>query len=114
MAALVAPVLVLCLVVQAPVLLDRTVAIVGGRPLLQSDVRTAQRLGLIEGDGVSPAAVSRLVDRELQLREAEHFFPLRVEPVATEVRIREIDARVGGPQGPGFTERRCSGPTSPL
>lgn len=96
MVAHVASVLVLCLALQAPVLLDRTVAIVGGRPLLQSDVLTAQRLGLLEGDGVSPASVGRLVDRELQLREAERFFPLREDAAAIDARLAELERRAGG------------------
>ena len=96
MPLLIWPALLVMATLQAPVLLDRTVAIVGGRPLLQSDVLTAQRLGLLEGEGVSASAVGRLVDRELQLREAERFFPVRVEPAALEARIREIDMRVGG------------------
>ncbi len=96
MVAHVASVLALCLALQAPVLLDRTVAIVGGRPLLQSDVLTAQRLGLIEGEGVSPASVGRLVDRELQLREAERFFPLRVDVAAIDARIADLERRAGG------------------
>ena len=95
MVAHVASVLTLCLALQAPVLLDRTVAIVGGRPLLQSDVLTAQRLGLIEGEGVSPASVGRL-DRELQLREAERFFPLRVDAAAIDARLADLERRAGG------------------
>ena len=91
------PALLVMATLQTPVLLDRTVAIVGGRPLLQSDVLTAQRLGLLEGEGVSASAVGRLVDRELQLREAERFFPLRIEAAAIETRLRAIELRVGGP-----------------
>lgn len=91
-------ILVMALVaaLQTPVLLDRTVAIVGGRPLLQSDVITAQRLGILEGDGVSPAAVGRLVDRELQLREAERFFPFQADAAVLEARLTAVEARVGG------------------
>lgn len=96
MVAHVASLLALCVALQAPVLLDRTVAIVGGRPLLQSDVLTAQRLGLIEGEGVSPASVGRLVDRELQLREAERFFPLRVDAAAIDARLADLERRAGG------------------
>jgi len=92
------PALILTATLQTPVLLDRTVALVGGRPLLQSDVLTAQRLGLIEGEGVSASTVGRLVDRELQLREAERFFPMRVDRAALEARLRAIETRVGGPE----------------
>lgn len=96
MTLVVAPAVLLLALLQTPVLLDRTVAIVGGRPLLQSDVLTAQRLGLLEGDGVSPAAVGRLVDRELQLREAERFFPFRADAAAIDARVEALARRVGG------------------
>jgi hypothetical protein len=96
MTPLLGPVVLLIVTLQAPILLDRTVAIVGGRPLLQSDVLTAQRLGLLEGDGVTAASVGRLVDRELQLREAERFFPFRAEAAAIHERIGVIERRMGG------------------
>jgi hypothetical protein len=51
---------------------------------------------MLEGDGVSPAAVGRLVDRELQLREAERFFPFQADAAMLEARLTAVEARVGG------------------
>lgn len=81
---------------QAPVLLDRTVAVVGGRTITHADVRTAARLGLIEEREVTAAAVTRLVERELMLREAERYAPDEPSPDAVAARLAEAERRAGG------------------
>ncbi|MCC7123791.1 MAG: hypothetical protein IT178_03020 [Acidobacteria bacterium] len=92
------PVMVLAaLVAQAPPqLLDRTLAIVGGRTITQSDARTVLTLGLVDGTDVNRALVERLVDRELMLREAERYAP--PDPAEAEVaaRLAAAEARAGG------------------
>jgi len=76
---------------QAPVLLDRTLAIVGGRTITLSDARTAVALGLIGGRDVTAATVERLVERELMLREAERYAP--EEPAVAAVAERLVGPR---------------------
>lgn len=98
---------------QAPALLDRTLAIVAGRPVTLSDARTAVALRLIEGSAVDTAVVQRLVDRELMLREADRYDP--AEPTAERIEARLAAARAvaGGEEAlarvlreGGFAERR--------
>lgn len=78
-------------------LLDRLVAVVGSRPILESDVRLVEQLSLVdvpagarEGD-----TLARLIDRALMLDEVDRFGP--GEPGAAEVdaRIDALRARVG-------------------
>lgn len=106
-------VLTCVLLIQAPELLDRTLAIVNGRTITLSDARTALTLGLVEGHEATPDVVQRLVDRELMLREADRYDP--PEPPAERVEAGLADARrrVGDDdalarvlESGGFTEAR--------
>ena len=89
---------------QAPVpapgeqLLERTVAIVGGAVVTQSDVDTAARLGLVEaGAGTPPArATSAVIERRLMLHEVARFSPAEPDPAAVAVRLAVVQARAGG------------------
>jgi hypothetical protein len=87
--------LVLAALVQPGDLIDRTLAIVGGRTITLSDARTAVALGLVEGSSVSREVVDRLVDRELMLREADRYEPPEPTPAAIEARLAEVGGRLG-------------------
>ncbi len=80
---------------QSDVLLDRTLAIVGGRTITLSDARTVLALGLAEGSAVDRALLDRLIDRELMLREADRYGPPEPAATAVEERRAEIGRRVG-------------------
>jgi hypothetical protein len=111
--------------VQAPVVLDRTLAIVGGRTITLSDARTAAALGLLRGAGtaaapaeddgraVTAALVERLVERELMLREAERYAPAEPAAAAVAARLADAERRAGGAEAlaavlraGGFTDGR--------
>jgi hypothetical protein len=97
-----------------PDILDRTLALVGGRPITLSDVRAAIELGLVEG---APATIgdmtSRLVDRELILREVQRYAPPAPAESAVEARLAGITKQFASPialmkvlETHGFTETR--------
>lgn len=78
-------------------LLDRTLAIVGGAVVMQSDETFARTLGLLE-TGVEPAApevATRLVDRWLMLHEVARFAPAEPAPAAVTARLDEVRQRLG-------------------
>ncbi len=78
--------------------IDRVLAIVNGRLVTLSDVRTARELHLIDV-GAAPdsdaALLDRLVDRTLVLQEVERYAPLEPDAAAVDARVRAIDARLG-------------------
>lgn len=77
-------------------LIERTLALVGGQPITLSDSRAAIAFGFIEMDRPE-AVVTRLVDRELVLREVQRYAPAAPAESAVEARLDEIRARLGGP-----------------
>ena len=79
-------------------LLERTVALVGGAVVTQSDVDTAGRLGLVEaGDGGSSTrATAAVIERWLMLHEVARFSPPEPDPAAVEARLAAVRARAGG------------------
>lgn len=91
--------LVVLLSVAQPELLDRTLALVGGQAITLGDARAAIALGLIDvpagGDPIA-AATSRLVDRELVLREVQRYAPPAPSESEVETRLDEARARVKG------------------
>lgn len=78
-------------------LLERTLAIVGGAVVTQSDVTLAQTVGLLDGAAAtsSEAALSALVDRWLMLHEVARFAPAEPAATAIEARLAAIRARAG-------------------
>ena len=97
---------------QALELVERTLAIVGGRAVTLSDVRAATALGLIDGTLDLDLATETLVERMLVLREVERYAP-------PEPQRQELDLRWGAMQkrfsdeelasilkASGFTEAR--------
>jgi hypothetical protein len=98
--------------ITQPVLLDRTLALVGGQPITLSDARAAIAFGLVEDAKASMADVTaQLVDRELILREVQRYAPSAPEPSQVDARLDGIRKRVDGPltaalDAFGFTEAR--------
>jgi hypothetical protein len=105
-----ATILIALMLAQSSTLIERTLAIVGGRVITWSDQRTAMALGLVQGG--APAALERLVERELMLREVERYAP--PEPAEAAIEARLADVRRAIPAGDlgsvleagGFTEDR--------
>jgi hypothetical protein len=79
--------------------LDRIVAIVGGRVVLLSDVTAAGALGLIPipGDvgGSGGDEVRQTVNRVLVLEEVERFAGVQADPAAVAARVEAIVGRAG-------------------
>lgn len=85
--------------ITQPELLDRTLALVGSRPITLSDVRAALALGLIDPRlGASGPAigdtVGALINRELILREVQRYAPAPPTESAVDARIEEIRKRL--------------------
>jgi hypothetical protein len=104
--------LLVSLALAQPELLDRTVALVGGQAITLSDVRAALALGLVGDPNTAIGDItSRLIDRELILREVQRYAPPPPEESAVEARLDQIRKHVNGPlaatlAGYGFTETR--------
>lgn len=78
-------------------LLDRTLAVVGGAVVMQSDAQFAASLGLLDG-GVGPAApdvATKLVDRWLMLHEVARFSPAEPATAAVTARLDLVRLRMG-------------------
>ena len=95
-----------------PMLLDRTLALVGGQPITLSDVRAAIALGLVDDATDSVTEVTaRLVDRQLILREVQRYAPPAPEQSLVDTRLGQIRKRAGSSLSAaletyGFTEDR--------
>lgn len=78
-------------------LLERTLAIVGGAVVTQSDVSLALAFGLVEGPAAATpeSALAALVDRWLMLHEVERFAPAEPAAAAVEGRLAVLRARAG-------------------
>lgn len=78
-------------------LLERTLAIVGGAVVTQSDVALALTLGLVDGPAAesTDAALAALVDRWLMLHEVARFAPAEPAAAAVETRLVALRARAG-------------------
>jgi hypothetical protein len=97
-------------------LIERTLAIVGGRVITLSDTRAAAALGLIDiGTPADPvdAATSLLVERELVLREVQRYAPPEPAESAIEARVESVRQRFPDPgalartlEATGFSELR--------
>jgi len=79
-------------------LLERTVAIVGGAVVTQSDVDTAVRLGLVDAAAGPRAAGAQdaVIERWLMLHEVARFSPPEPDPAAVAARLAAVRARAGG------------------
>lgn len=82
---------------RADTLIERTLAIVGGAVVTQSDVNLAVALGLVDvaADATPATALSALVDRWLMLHEVARFAPAEPTAAAVEARLAVVQARLG-------------------
>ena len=85
---------------QADVI-DRIMAVVGGQPIILSDVIAARQFGLIEvppgtADPIA-ATLDRMIDRVLILAEVERFQPPEPDPVEMTIRMDALERRLGSP-----------------
>ena len=77
-----------------PELIERTLALVGGRPITLSDARAAIALGLVSAPAEAiPVITGLLVDRELVLREVQRYAPPAPSDAAIDARLDEIRQR---------------------
>jgi len=83
----------------ADTLIERTLAIVGGAVVTQSDVALAVALGLVDAaaDATPATALSALIDRWLMLHEVARFAPAEPTAAAVEARLAVVQARLGDP-----------------
>ncbi len=104
-----------CALLVQPELLDRTLALVGGQPIILSDARAATALGLIAVDpsAETPMLTGLLVDRALILREVQRYAPAAPSDGSIDARLDEIRKRfpdaaafAGALDRHGFTEVR--------
>ena len=79
--------------------IDRIMAVVGGRPIILSDVHAAIQFRLIEPPSATPDPVGytleRLVERTLVLAEVERFQPPEPDPIEITVRVDDLERRAG-------------------
>ena len=78
-------------------IIDRVLAVVVGEPITLSDVNAAMRLGLVPGvtgsaDGV-PAALTALIERQLQLIEVNRYVPPEPSSADVDARLAQIRTR---------------------
>lgn len=79
------------------VLIDRTVALVGGAVVTQAEVDLAVALGLVTMATPGPEAATRaVVDRWLMLHEVARFSPPEPDPASVEAKLEAVRARAGG------------------
>jgi hypothetical protein len=93
-------------------LVERTLAIVGGRAVTLADATTARALGLTPDAADLEDTIETLVERALVLREVERYAPPDPPGQAIDVEIAAIGSRLSAAQraaalaAGGFTEAR--------
>ena len=97
------------------VLLERTVAIVAGNAVTQSEVDLAVELGLLTLGASGGDAATAVVDRSLMLHEVARFAPAEPDAAAVAARLTTVRARAGGDEAlatvltrSGFTSSRLA------
>jgi hypothetical protein len=101
---------------QEPVVIERTLALVGRQVITLSDVRTLTELRMVEavgGDDPVIAATERLIARALMLREVQRYAPGEPTDAEIDAVLAEIRARYETPldfarvlEAGGFTQAR--------
>ncbi|HTM24010.1 MAG TPA: hypothetical protein VL225_02385 [Vicinamibacterales bacterium] len=85
--------------ISDPIVIDRILAVVGGQPIMQSDVDAAIQFRLVDVPPGSAAprvaALDRMIERTLILAEVERFQPPEPAPVEIAVRVDEMERRAG-------------------
>jgi hypothetical protein len=77
-------------------IIDRVLAVVAGQVITLSDVAAARELGLQSAEGASDpvrAVLTKLIDRELELAEAERYAPPEPSAEAVDRAVGAIRAR---------------------
>ena len=93
-------------------LLERTLAIVGGQALTLSDVQTARALELVDAAADFNAAIERLVERALVLREVDRYAPPEPDDAAIQQQLDRVRGQMTKDEldrvlaAGGFTEAR--------
>jgi transposase InsO family protein len=97
-------------------LIERTLALVGGQVIALSDVRAADLFGLVDvGEAADrvEAITTRLIERELVLREVRRYAPPEPAEAAIDERLATVRRRFADAaafaqalEATGFTERR--------
>jgi hypothetical protein len=107
----------LLLILLQGAVLDRVVAVVGGQPIMASDLRAARALGLLseavagpetasaEGVGDDGGLLDRMVVRELMRAEVDRFSVTLADIDRLEERLAEVRARMGGPSADAALDR---------
>lgn len=85
--------------IRAATVIDRIMAVVGGRPIILSDVNAAIQFHLIEPPPGTPDplgyTLERMVERTLILSEVERFQPPEPDPIEMTVRVDDLQRRSG-------------------
>ena len=86
--------------VAAAEIIDRMLAVVGGEIILLSDANAAVKFRLIEVQSIADeeglrAALSALVDRQLQLFEVNRYLPPEPPAAAVDARVEAARTRLG-------------------
>jgi hypothetical protein len=95
--------------------IDRVLALVAGQLITLTDVTAARDLGLVSAEAAADpvrAVLSKLIDRELILAEAERYAPPEPDAEAVDRAMERVRARFQSPQAfdlalarSGFDER---------
>jgi hypothetical protein len=82
-------------------IIDRIMAVVGGQPIMLSDVNAMLLFRLVDAPAGTrdplAHALDRLIERSLMLAEVDRFQPPEPAPVEISLRIQEIEQRAGSP-----------------
>jgi len=87
--------------VSAGETIDRVLALVAGQLITLTDVTAARDLGLVSADAAADpvrAVLSKLIDRELILAEADRYAPPEPDTEAIDREIERVRARFQSPQ----------------
>ena len=91
--------LLFCADAMGAQVIDRIMAVVGGRPIILSDVHAAIQFRLVEPPAGTPDplgyALERLVERTLILAEVERFQPPEPDPIEITVRVDDLQRGAG-------------------
>jgi hypothetical protein len=87
--------------IRAGETIDRVLALVAGQLITLTDVTAARDLGLVSADAAADpvrAVLSKLIDRELILAEADRYAPPEPDTGAIDREIERVRARFQSPQ----------------
>jgi SurA N-terminal domain len=87
--------------VRAAETIDRVLALVAGNLITLTDVTAARDLGLVSAEAAADpvrAVLSKLIDRELILAEADRYAPPEPDAEAVDREVQRVRARFQSPQ----------------